>query len=78
VEDICSSKRTADITFPRQIAMYLCRKMTAVPLQTIGSKMGKKDHTTVMHGHDKIEAEIKTNENTANIVETIRKKINPS
>jgi chromosomal replication initiator protein len=78
VEDICSSKRTADITFPRQIAMYLCRKMTAVPLQTIGAKMGKKDHTTVMHGHDKIEAEIKTNENTANIVETIRKKINPS
>ena len=78
VEDISSEKRNNEIAFPRQIAMYLCRKMTDVPLRTIGTYMGKKDHSTVKHGVDKITSSLLTDESLQNTIEVIKKKINPS
>ena len=78
VEDIASEKRNNEIAFPRQIAMYLCRMMTDVPLKTIGSYMGKKDHSTIKHGVDKITAAVKSDESLQNTIEVIKKKINPS
>lgn len=77
-KDLTSEKRTKDIVFPRQIVMYLCRNMTSVPLQQIGKCLGKRDHTTIIHGHDKISAEMKTNENLRNTIEILKKKINPN
>ncbi len=77
-EDIASSKRNAEIVYPRQISMYLCRNMTDAPLKKIGQLLGKKDHTTIIHGADKIAKEITTNESTRNVIEVIKKKINPS
>lgn len=53
-EDLKSKKRTKSITFPRQIAMYLCRELTDFPLMKIGKEFGGKDHTTVMHACQKI------------------------
>lgn len=76
--DIASSKRNAEIVFPRQIAMYLCRQMTNTPLKAIGAYLGKKDHTTVIHGEKTIAADIAKNESTRHLIETIKKKINPS
>ena len=76
--DILSKKRNADIVYPRQIAMYLCRQMTTVPLQSIGKALGNKDHTTIMYGADKIAKEVVTNEATKNTVDILIKKINPS
>lgn len=76
--DILSKKRNADIVYPRQIAMYLCRQMTTVPLQSIGKALGNKDHTTIMYGADKIAKEVVTNEATKSIVDILIKKINPS
>lgn len=76
--DITSQKRNQEIVFPRQIAMYLCRIMTDVPLQSIGNYMGKRDHSTIMYGADKITKEIKNNESVKNTVEIIMKKINPT
>ena len=55
--DIVGSKRSSKIVFPRQIAMYLCREMLDAPLTGIGKMMGDRDHTTVMHGIEKIEKE---------------------
>lgn len=78
IADIISAKRKADIVYPRQIAMYLCRKCTQEPLTSIGKYMGDRDHTTVIHGADKIEKEIKENENTKNVIDILIKKINPS
>jgi chromosomal replication initiator protein len=57
VEDLSSKKRTRNITFPRQIAMYLCRELTDSSLPQIGSCFGGRDHTTVIHAYDKITKE---------------------
>jgi chromosomal replication initiator protein len=55
VSDMSSSSRLRSIARPRQIAMYLSKTLTPKSLADIGSKFGKKDHTTVMHAIKKIE-----------------------
>ncbi|MGL5675290.1 MAG: chromosomal replication initiator protein DnaA, partial [Cellulosilyticaceae bacterium] len=57
-EELKSSKRTRNIAFPRQIAMYLCRKLTDLSLPKIGEKFGGRDHTTIIHGYEKISKDI--------------------
>lgn len=74
VADLTGSKRNKEIVFPRQIAMYLCREMTNAPLQQIGSFL-KKDHTTIIHGIDKISTEIQSKAETENTVSILKKKI---
>lgn len=76
-EDIVSKRRNSEFVQPRQICMYLCRKLTTESLQSIGKSLGKKDHTTVIHGIDKISEEIVHNEELKNRIEIIQKKINP-
>jgi len=49
-----AKKRTREVAFPRQIAMYLSRQLTDSSLPKIGEEFGGRDHTTVMHAHDKI------------------------
>ena len=75
VEDIRSKKRSSNISFPRQIAMYLCRVMTNESFPKIGTEFGGKDHSTVMHSVEKIENEIKVNKDLANIIEKLKKDI---
>ena len=58
-EDMLSKKRSREIALPRQIAMYLCRDMTQLSTTNIGRAFGGRDHTTVMHGCDKIAEEMK-------------------
>lgn len=77
-DDITSKKRNSEFVLPRQIVMYLCRTMTETPLVSIGKILGKKDHTTVMHGIKKITEGIATNEELKNKVELLKKKIDPS
>ena len=74
-EDIKSKKRSSNIAFPRQIAMYLCRKLTNESFPKIGTEFGGKDHSTVMHSVEKIEMEIKSNKDLAGIVEKLEKDI---
>ena len=76
-DDMCSKKKSQDIVYPRQIAMYLCRILTETSLQSIGTALGRKDHTTVMHALEKIGNEVKINESTKNTIEVIKKKIVP-
>ena len=75
VEDLKSKKRNSNISFPRQIAMYLCRKYTSESFPKIGIEFGGKDHSTVMHSCEKIEKEIKLNKDLANTVEKLEKEI---
>lgn len=77
-ENITSKKRNSEYVLPRQIIMYLCRVLTDTSLQTIASLLSKKDHTTVIHGVEKIEEKIKTDEDLRNKIDIIRKKISPS
>lgn len=77
-EDIISKKRNSEFVEPRQVVMYLCRAMTDTSYQNIGKILGKKDHTTIIHGVNKITEEIANNDELKNKVEIIKKKINPS
>lgn len=77
-DEIRGDKRAKKIAYPRQIAMYLCREMTSANLQAIGSLMGGKDHTTILHGVKKIEDELQNSETTQNLIALLKKKINPS
>ncbi len=67
-KDINSSKRSNDIAYPRQIAMYLCREIAGMPYKKIGEEFGKRDHSTVMHACSKIETEIKENQNNTKLI----------
>lgn len=71
-KDLSSSKKSNDIAYPRQIAMYLCRTVGQMSFPRIGNDFGGRDHTTVMHAHKKIEKEIKENTNTKLIVDSLK------
>jgi len=71
-KDIKSSKRSNDIAYPRQIAMFLCRDLANMPFTKIGESFGKRDHTTVMHACSKIDTEIKNKDNTKLIVDSVK------
>ena len=75
--ELASQRKNKEISFPRQIAMYLCREMTDAPLKTVGDLLGGRDHTTIMHGHDKISTELRTNEQLKSTIDTLKKKISP-
>lgn len=77
-EDIISKKRNSEFVLPRQIVMYLCRNLTDTPYTSIGKLLGKKDHTTIIHGVKKIEEDMTKNEELRNKIDIIKKKINPS
>ncbi len=70
--DLKGAKRSNDVTFPRQIAMYLCRNVAQMSMPQIGKDFGNRDHSTVMHACNKIDKEIKTNSNTKLIVESVQ------
>lgn len=78
VDQMISKNRSNEIAKPRQIAMYLCKNMTDIPLDTIGSLLGGRDHSTIIYGIRKVTEEYENNENTRNTIETIKKKINPN
>ncbi|UMZ75187.1 chromosomal replication initiator protein DnaA [Natranaerofaba carboxydovora] len=58
VDDLKAKKRTRTVAFPRQIAMYLARELTENSLPKIGEDFGGRDHTTVMHAHEKISRDL--------------------
>lgn len=77
-DQMISKTRSNDIARPRQIAMYLCKDMTAAPLDTIGALLGGRDHSTIIYGIKKVTDEYKKDENFHHLIETIKKKINPN
>ena len=60
LEDFKAKKRTKSVAFPRQIAMYLSRELTDFSLPKIGEEFGGRDHTTVIHAHEKISKLLQT------------------
>jgi len=62
VEQIRSKTRTANISFARQVAMYLSRKLLDIPLAKVGEEFGGRDHTTIIHACNKIADEIENND----------------
>ena len=75
IDELHSKKRTREIAFPRQIAMYLCRELTDTSLPRIGNFFGGRDHTTVIHAYDKINAEKETNKKLSNTLKELIERI---
>ena len=76
-DDITSKKRSAEFVLPRQVVMYLCRNLTDVSLINIAKILNKKDHTTILHGSNKIDSDMKTNSELKERIDIIIKKLNP-
>ncbi|GJM75944.1 chromosomal replication initiator protein DnaA [Paenibacillus macerans] len=75
LDDFKARKRTKAIAFPRQIAMYLARELTDFSLPKIGDAFGGRDHTTVIHAHEKITQQLKNDQELYKIVNNITEKI---
>lgn len=79
VEEFKARKRTKAVAFPRQVAMYLSRELTDYSLPKIGEAFGGRDHTTVIHAHEKISVAIKQDQELVKIIKNLSEKIkNPS
>ena len=78
VDQMISKNKSKNITEPRQIAMYLCRELTNNPLESIGKLLGGRDHSTIIHGANKVADEYKRNEEYRKQIDSIKKKINPN
>lgn len=76
VEDFKSQRRTRNVAYPRQIAMYLCRKLTDASLPKIGEEFGGRDHTTVIHAYEKISEGLKEDKTLESNVNEILKRLN--
>jgi chromosomal replication initiator protein len=76
VEDLKSKKRTKSVAFPRQIAMYLCRELTDFSLPKIGEDFGGRDHTTVIHAHEKISRTLKQDPQLEQAINQLKQRIN--
>ncbi|ACB83600.1 chromosomal replication initiator protein DnaA [Natranaerobius thermophilus] len=72
VDDLKAKKRTRSVAFPRQIAMYLARELTDSSLPKIGDEFGGRDHTTVMHAHDKIASDLKKESHLNETIDEIK------
>lgn len=75
LEDFKSKRRTRNVAFPRQLAMYLCRELTDLSLPKIGEEFGGRDHTTVIHAHEKISSSISKDSQLEAMLKTIIERI---
>ena len=71
-DDIVGKKKNKEIVEPRMIAIYLISEILNLPLKTIGSVFGGRDHTTIMHSRDKITQDLKSNKKTQTIINEIK------
>lgn len=74
---IISKRKQKSIAFPRQICMYLCKEFTDLSTTDIGEKLGNRDHSTIIHGCEKISEMLKVDKSLQNTIDILRKKINP-
>ncbi len=72
LDDILSAKRSQEIVYPRQVAIYLCRELTDVSLAKIGDYFGGRDHSTVLHGYNKISEMLTTDEQTLWLINDLK------
>jgi chromosomal replication initiator protein len=75
MQELTGDRRSQQIVYPRQVAMYLCRELTDSSLPKIGKKFGGRDHTTVIHATSKIAKLIKEDRNVYNLVQELTARI---
>jgi chromosomal replication initiator protein len=75
LEELCGDKRSQNIVYPRQVAMYLSRELTDSSLPKIGKEFGGRDHTTVIHATSKIARLIREDHSVYNLVQELTARI---
>ncbi len=75
IDALLSQRRTMEITYPRQIAMYLCKELTNKSLKNIGASFGGRDHSTVINACKRIEADIKDDPQVSDLIEDLTRRI---
>lgn len=75
LEDLTAKSRARAVSYPRQIAMYLCRELTAASLPKLGDEFGGRDHTTVLHAYAKITADMAADPSFRELVEDLGRKL---
>ena len=75
LEELCGEKRSQNIVYPRQVAMYLSRELTDSSLPKIGKQFGGRDHTTVIHATSKIARMIREDRSVYNLVQELTARI---
>lgn len=78
VESMTSSRRTSDVTYPRQVAMYLSREMTDLSLKVIGEQFGGRNYSTIISAYNKIEDDMKFDPDLSKIFRDLKKRIKGS
>jgi chromosomal replication initiator protein len=73
--ELCGDKRSQNIVYPRQVAMYLSRELTDSSLPKIGKQFGGRDHTTVIHATSKIARMIREDRSVYNLVQELTARI---
>ncbi len=76
--ELLSKKRTKQVAYPRQIAMYLCRKLTDASYPQIGEQFGGRDHTTVIHANEKVEKDLIENAELQSTIDMLTRKLDPN
>ena len=78
MKDLLSSKRNSNIVYPRHICMYLCRQLTNSTYEEIGSKIGNRHHSTILHGEEIIKKKLdEGDEESIKTIDVLTKKIDP-
>lgn len=78
IQEMLSKKRNKQLVYPRQMAMYLCRRLTDASYPLIGDQFGGRDHTTVMHAFDKMEKEIGEDTELSSAMKEICQQLDPN
>ena len=76
-KDLISSKKNKELAYPRQIAMYLCCELCDATQKNVGEALGGRDHSTVIHGRNKIASDLQKDQELKNVIEILKKKILP-
>ena len=75
IEELKGKKRSKDINYPRQIAIYLCRIMTNESFPKMGTYFGGRDHSTIISAYQRIERDLKTNTQLQTVINELKNKI---
>ena len=75
IEDLKGKKRSKDVNYPRQIAIYLCRKMTNESFPKMGTYFGGRDHSTIISAYQRIERDLKTNSQLQQVIKELKSKL---
>ena len=76
-EDIKGKKRSQNINYPRQVAIYLCRTLANESFPKIGTYFGGRDHSTIMSSYQKIQKELLVNEQLKIVIKELKQQLSP-